>query len=314
MMKKLIVFLLLITLVNQALAQDSPFGFLRIAYGGRTAALGGSTEALNGTPDMLFTNPASIFTCDSNSIHITFIKHVIDINSGVGAYILPIDEKYGKFAISTGFTSYGSFNYADNSGNLSGNTFTANDFSLGFTYANNFEENFTYGITSKFIYTGIEEMSTSALLFDAGLQYSFADERTNIGLSILHAGFQLTKLNDVDDDIPLDVRIGVNHRLKGLPLLLNIGFHHLADSTDSFSDKLKFFSIGGEFSFGQYLKIRLGYDNQIRSLTKNESDKGLNGLSAGIGLKTQRISFDYGVNQYGAGAMLHRLSLNLSVF
>lgn len=295
-----------------ALSIDTPFNFLRYQSNARTSGLSASTVALKNDPSALFINPALISTVEEKTLQVTFLKHVLDINSGGAAYIHH-DKEYGSFAASIGFTSYGSFDYADKLGNRNGQTFGAGNFALGLSYSNKLDTGLYYGVTVKYIYAGIEDASSSALAFDAGLLYSLPDERTNLGFSVLHAGTQLSKISNQSESLPLDVRIGFNHRLRGLPLLFNFSFHHLADESDSFFSKFKNFNLGGELYLGNYIQIRLGYDNQVRSMTDAEANKGLTGFSGGVGITTDDFNFDYGLTSYGSSANLHRFSVSLNI-
>lgn len=293
-------------------AVDTPFNFLRYVASARAAGLSGAFMTITDDPTAVFFNPATISTVENRQASATFLKHVLDINSGNINYVHSL-EGTGTLAANIGFTSYGSFDYADNLGNRNRGTFGANDLSMGITYSDELDTNFYYGVTLKYIFVGIEQVSTSALALDAGLLYRLKDGRTNLGVSILHAGTQLTKISDQSESLPLDLRIGVNHRLRGLPLLFNFAFHHLADDTDKFFDKFKSFTIGGEFYFGEVLQVRLGYDNQIRTLTAPDSDRGLTGFSGGLGLIFDDFNFDYGFSRYGSNANLHRFSVSLNV-
>lgn len=298
--------------ISNSYAVDTPFNFLRYVSSARAAALSGAFSTVTDDPTAVYFNPASISTVEDRQASITFLKHVLDINSGNINYVHDL-EGTGKVAANIGFTSYGSFDYADKLGNRDGRTFGANDLSFGLTYSNELDSNFYYGVTLKYIYAGIEQVSTSALAVDAGLLYQLKDGRTNIGLSVLNAGTQLSKISNQSESLPLDVRIGVNHRLRGLPLLFNFAFHHLADNTDNFFDKFKSFTLGGEFYFGKVFQLRLGYDNQIRTLTSSEIDKGLTGFSGGVGLVFDDYNFDYGFSRYGSSSNLHRFSISMNI-
>jgi len=306
----LILVLILIT-YNFSFAIDSPFNFLRYQSNARNAALGGSVIALENDAAAFLFNPSLISKVEDKQMQVTFLKHVLDINSGNVSYIN--QNEYGSFAAAVGFTTYGSFDYADKIGNRTGTTFTASDLTFGITYANKLDTNLYYGITAKYIYAGIEKVSTSALAFDVGLIYNLADGRTNFAVSILHAGTQLTKISNQSEPLPLDVRIGFNHRLRGLPLLFNFSFHHLADETSSFFARFKSFNIGGEFYISDNINLRLGYDNNVRNLTDAEVNKGLTGFSGGAGFNLDDFLIDYGFSRYGSSANLHRFSISFNI-
>ena len=73
------------------------------------------------------------------------------------------------------------------------------------------------------------------------------------------------------------------------------------------------FSIGGELTLSKVIDVRVGYDNQIRNFASADDNKGLSGLSGGVGLKFSDINFDYGYAEYGASIGLHRFTLGIDI-
>jgi hypothetical protein len=310
--KKILALIILIVSTSVAFSNTtSPFQFLRYNGSARSAALAGCMVSMAGDPNGLFYNPATIATVDSKKFSVTFLKHVLDINSGNVSYIRDF-EGLGTFAGSVIYTNYGTFDAADQFGNING-TFGANDLAFQGTYADELDENLYWGATLKLLYINIENESSFGFAVDAGLLYLLPDGRTNIGASVLHVGSQIVAYNDIYEGLPLDIRLGVNHRLEGLPLLVNFSFHHLADQTDEFFDKFANFAIAGELYLGENIQVRLGYDNQVRSNTTPSTDRGFSGLSAGAGYRSESFDIDYGLAQYGSSAILHRFSLRLDM-
>lgn len=303
--------ILLLNCGNLLSTSTTSYNFLRFNSSARATALAGAFVAMTDDASAVFFNPASISTVQEKKLSLTFFKHVSDINSGQTSYIHEF-EKAGIFAASVSYTNYGSFDKADINGNKDG-TFSANDLAMGVTYSNKIDTNLYYGVTMKFVFSTIESYNSSALAFDVGLIYSIPKASINIGASILHSGFQLSKFAGISESLPLDVRVGINHRLKGLPLLINFSLNHLADNEDSFFNRLLNFSIGGEFYFGKYFQARIGYDNQVRRLTSPEGSKELSGFCGGVGLKLKDFNIDYGLANVGISAILHRFSLNLNL-
>lgn len=311
-MKKTI-FVVLILAVSSMMADDTPYNFIRFNSTARAAALSNAVVSIEGDASFLLFNPALLQTSEDKTLYTTFSKHVLDINSGNVIYkINQFDMDGGALAAQISFNSYGSFDYLDDNGKIYGNGFSGSDLSAGVTYSNELDSNWYYGVTGKLIYLSLEEQSSSAIAFDAGMFYKY-NERTNFGFSILHVGTELSSLYGQSAKLPVDVRIGANHRLKGLPLLVNISFHHLADEVDSFFDRFKNFAIGGELYLSKVINLRVGYDNQIRNFASSDENKGLSGLSGGIGLKFKDLDFDYGYAEYGASIGLHRFSLALDI-
>lgn len=299
--------LVFISFGSTLLSKESPFNFLRFAGSARSGALAGAFVSMDDDPSAVFFNPSSIATNSSKDFSFTFFKHVLDVNSGSITYT-QLFRDIGSFAGSIQFTNYGSFDRSDSQGQLQG-TYTANDLAFGLSYANILDTNLFYGGTIKLISSTIDKYSSFAIAFDVGLLYRIPDKRTNIGFSILNFGTQLSTFDGTRENLPLDVRIGINHRLRGLPLLFNFSFNSLNDYTTKFFDRFLKFSLGGEFYFGDYVNLRLGYDNNIRKYSTSTKDKGFSGFNFGLGIKLKEINFDYGFSQVGNSASFHRFSI-----
>jgi hypothetical protein len=292
-------------------ATSSPYGFLGEAKSARAAALSGAFVSFENDASALFYNPATLYTVEDKPLRATFLKNVLDINSGNIVYVQKT-ENYGTLAYSTNFNSFGSFEYADENGDRTGGEFSGGDFSFGFSLSDELDENIFYGLTTKFIYVGLEGKYTTALAVDGGLFLRWSD-RTNFGFSILNAGTVMKEFDVDGSGLPLDVRFGFNHAMKGLPILANFSFHHLNEEVTDFFDRFANISIGLEINFGKYIDGRLGYDNQIRRKISPEFGGGLGGFSIGLGGEFESFSLDYGLNQYGSAAFLHRLSFALNI-
>lgn len=313
MRRKFIIIIIFAIFGSAGAKSENTFNFLRMTGNARSSALAGSFICVEDDLNAVLFNPATLWTVEDRNFTFTFLKHALDINSGNTSYKLPVNWLNGKFATSASFTNYGSFDYADKDGIKDGGTFSANDVNLAGYYSNKIDTNFFYGVGLKFIYSGIENYSSSAVALDLGILYKLADNRTNIGVSLLNTGFQLSSYAGSSESLPIDLRVGFNHHLKGLPLLFNFNFHHLADDVDNFGERFKNLSVGGEFYIGENVDLRVGYDNQIRNVLTNNTDKGLSGFSAGLGIKTKYIDIDYGFSQYSSAVNLHRFSVSLNL-
>lgn len=296
----------------------SPYQFFRTSSNARAAALAGAYTATQNDPAALFFNPASVYTNSDRDLSFTFLKNVMDVNSGNAAIVLE-DNTFedGKLAFSLHYTNYGTFEYMNSDGSNGNGTFGANNFFAGVTYSNALDSNFSYGVSTKIAYFSLEKSSSTLLAFDAGLLYKLKGGRTTLGLSLLNVGTELSKLGDMKESLPTDLRFGASFLPKGLPLQLNVSLNRLADPDRSFSQRLRAFSIGGEIYLGKVLNVRLGYDNDIRNSPNISSElvnfnKGMSGFSAGAGIKLTNYNLDYAMNIYGSSATLHRFSLSMN--
>lgn len=290
----------------------SLYRFLRNDASARASAMAGVFVAMPEDPSSVFYNPATVMTVQNSSLGTTFLKHVLDINSGFVSYTDTLNEfgNGGKYTVGVNYVNYGSFDERDSDGEVRG-TFGGYDIALQASYANALDEKIYYGVSVKFVNNSLEEVGSSAVAFDVGLLARFNGDSTNVGISVLHAGTQLSKLDGISESLPVDVRIGVNHRLRGLPLLVNLSLSRLSDEAEDFFNRLENFAVAGELYLSKALQVRLGYDNQRRRELAPSSQKKLSGFSAGLGINVKNAKVDYGISSFGIAGAQHRFTVNL---
>jgi hypothetical protein len=289
---------------------NTTYAFLRNEVGARAAALAGSFITVTGDPNSLFYNPAGLATLDASRGSIGFFKHLLDINSGYLSYSRQF-EGIGSVGAGVIYTNYGSFTETDESGNERG-TFNAGDFAFVAGYANQFQDDFYWGANLKFIYSSIAGYRSTGIAVDAGLLYVIPESRASLGVSVRNAGTQLSKYLSTSERLPLDVSIGGSIIPRGLPLLLNVNLHRLADDAPTFIDRLRAFSIGGEFTLSKVLQLRVGFDNALRRDLKVGTSSGLAGFAAGLGISIGQYKIDYAISMLGQIGNFHRISIATS--
>jgi len=309
--------LLSLTLVAKALYSqietNAPYLSVNAFTDARSASLANAVVTSEDDIFAIFINPATLFTNESRNIGATFQKNIGDINSGNIVYVNDQITAGGIWAFTGNYVDFGTFQRADINGVRNGGTFGGSNINLGVSYANELDSNFYYGLTVRYLFAGLENQSSSAMVIDAGLVYEFSDGRSNIGMSLLHAGSVLSTFDGSDFSITPDFRLGFSHRLQGMPLLFNIAIHHLANDYDSFFERFGNVAVGGEFSLGESVKLRGGYDFYTRSNLTPESQGALSGLSFGLGLIFSSMDINLSLNQYGSDALIYRISLNTSI-
>ncbi len=287
---------------------NTVYDFLRIDAGARAAALAGSFVSGTNDPNIIFYNPAGLSTLDTPRGTVGFFKHVLDINAGNLAYGQEIPD-VGYVGAGITFMNYGSFVETDNAGNELG-TFTVSDMAVLLSYANFFEENFSYGATFKFIYSSIAGFKSTGVAGDVGILYTLPESRITLGASVRNIGSQLSTYGSTKENLPLDVTIGGSVIPRGIPLLLNVNFHRLNDDMPNFGDRFRAFSIGGEFTLSKVLQLRVGFDNTQRKDLKIGTASGLAGFSLGLGINAGNYKVDYALSSLGQIGTLHRISIS----
>lgn len=309
-MKKYLVVVFILTISSSAFSQ-STYKFLNLDTSPRAAAVAGSYVANNDDPNVIFYNPSGMNLLSGSPISFSFLNHLMDINSASLVYSRELEE-IGRFSAAVKYINYGDFTKAAENGLKTGN-FGASDIAFIVGYANRLDENFYYGANVKFIYSGIEEYSSSAYAFDLGLHYNIPDERWSFGFSILNLGSQINSYFDYKEELPLDIRLGFSKQLENLPFRLFWSFNKLNETQDNFLARFKNITAGGEFRLGQSLKLRLGYDNEKRKEMKLGSTAGLAGFSLGFGFNVSSYTIDYSFSSMGDIGALHRFGVSTSL-
>jgi hypothetical protein len=293
-----------------AAGTTTAFSFLRNDVSARAAALAGSFTTVTEDPNTIFYNPAGLATISDQRGSIGFFKQLLDINSGCASYTTDIDD-IGRFGVGIVYTNYGSFTETDAVGNAMG-TFSANDLALSIGYATSLENNVYIGGAVKFIYSGIATYTSTALAADAGILYTIPEAHVAFGASVRNVGAQLSTYSGIREQLPLDLTVGGSVIPKGLPLLLNIGFHRLTDDASTFGERFRFFTVGGEFTLSRVLRFRVGFDNAKRKDFKIGSSADLAGFSTGLGILVAGYTIDYALSSLGKAGSLHRISVSTS--
>jgi hypothetical protein len=265
-------------------------------------------------------NPATLSTIDTTQASFTFFKHLLDINSGF-AHLATEWEGVGNIGVEVNYTNFGSFDRTSKIGQTQGE-FSAGDLAIAVGWASELGEGFRAGLAGKMIFSSIESFSSSALALDGGLLYVDTASRLNIGLSILNLGSQLSSYGAENEDLPLDLKIGVSHELRGLPLLIAVNLNRLLDDPKDaasdpeavkFIDRFLSFSVGGEFRISKPIRLRLGWDNRVRQDVPTGRSPGLAGLSAGLGVLVDDYRFDYALNSLSTLGLIHRVTINVKL-
>jgi len=304
-----VVIALLTHLSSEAREGDKTYSFLRLDHSARAAALGGSFVSMTDDAAILFYNPAGLGTLTSRQVSFGYLKHVLDINAGHVAYGQEFRD-WGWIGAGVIYINYGSFTQTDVVGNKLG-TFRANELAGLLGYSGTLYQKLHYGVTLKLVYSSIADARSLAIAGDVGMLYDIPSQQIAIGASLLNLGRQVNAYQTTREDLPLELKVGVSKRLEHLPLLLNLNFHRLNESTEDFATRFRAFSVGGEFTVTQAVQLRFGYNNEQRRDLKIGTSAGLAGLSFGGGFTSGRYRFDYAYSSLGKIGELHRISLGV---
>jgi hypothetical protein len=167
--------------------------FLKIPAGPRAAALGGAFTSSGDDASALFWNPAGSVNVKGSALIASHEEWWAGTRLNHAAFVQSFGE-IGSFGLS--FTSMNMDKLAvtteaDPEG-TAGLTFDAQDLMIGVTYARQLTDDFSVGITAKYIHQRIWNESASGLAVDIGTLYHIGFRDLKLGMSVTNFGGDLT--------------------------------------------------------------------------------------------------------------------------
>ncbi len=320
-MKKLILLyiILFMGVVNaQSKVGSTAAPFLNIAIGAKAVSMGGAFVATANDVSSLYWNPAGAAQMMQSGAMFTHSSWFADIKYNWAGAVLDLGAM-GTAGLSVTVLDYGDMEVttlAEQDG--TGQSFTAQDVSLGVTYAYNLTDKFALGGTAKFVNQEIWNSSASTVAFDLGVLFLSDIYGLRIGASISNFGGDMTLdgkdlfvQHDIDEQIE-----GNNDQILAelrtdeypLPLLFRIGLamdvididgHRITIGADALhpNDNDESLNVGAEYLIYDLISLRGGY----KSLFLDNSEEG---LTLGVGLQYSLgpglgIYVDYAYQDFG---------------
>lgn len=299
--------------------------FLKIPVGARASAMAGAYIAHAQDATALFWNPAGIVNVRSNDLavshtewwaslalnHAAFVHSIQDFGSlGVSVSVLTMD----KMEVTTELQPEGT-----------GEFFDAQDLMFGVSYARRLTDDFSVGLTAKYVQQRIWNESASGFAFDVGTQYrigfrdlTIAMSMTNFGGDMKYSGRDLRVTYDRNSQITYN-RLSPSELLTEeypLPLHFQVGLSMTAFSTEEVSmlvavdvthpnDNSEHVNVGAEIQAFEraYLRggYRFGYDIERATFGA--------GVVAPLG--DLMLRFDYAYATYNLLPNISRFSLGV---
>jgi hypothetical protein len=304
--------------------------FLTITPDSRSGALGDAGVALSPDVNANFWNPSKLaFIEDNNEISLSYspwLRNLVpDITLSYLSFAHKIDDR-NSIGASLRYFDIGTVALTDGSGNSLGN-FTPSEFSVDGSFARKFGDDFSLGLTLRYIHSNLANGSASspeqgvkagnAIAADISYYYkketqqfgddalfSFGADVSNIGSKISYSvdgpSYYLpTNLKvgaadtwNLDDYSKLTFTLDLNKLL--VPTSPNADVSVPAGIFQSFSDspvseefKEIYYSTGLEYWYNNVFALRAGYYYQ------NPATGGRQYLTLGIGLHYQEYAFDF---------------------
>ena len=299
------------------------FDFLNLPTNARTAALGSNTPSLSDHDvNMVLSNPAALNVDMDKHLSANVNPYFAGIINSSVVYADSISN-IGRLYGAVQYLNYGKFDETDPLGNKIG-SFTAADYAVSVGYARKLGP-FSLGGAFRFVGSGIGGANALGMGIDMGSVYTHPENDMNVGLVVRNLGFGLSSYNNGERaNMPLNVQLGMNYKLKHMPLRFLVAAHtiNIADAqyadpnspVTRFSSRgaqrgdskvlseqiMRHFSFGGEFVFSKNFFLRLGYNHQRRKEMRAETNTAWAGFSTGCMIRVKTFEFGFTRSAYHA--------------
>jgi len=333
----IIYFMLAVFAGNAQIGGESTYQFLELTNSARVAALGGMQVALTDSSDLNlpFHNPALLHRGMNKNLLVNYINYFADINYGYASYARHFEE-IGNFALGMHYINYGDFKEAKETGEVTGNYFTAAEYSLNMIYSNHYKR-LSYGANLKPIFSVFESYRSFGIAADLGVTFSSKDSLTHVAMVARNIGGQITTYyqDGSREPVPFDLQAGISSRLKYAPVVLSLTLHHLNHWDLSYVDEeetslenlyerkesfgkqfMRHVVLGVEILPSDNFTLRAGYNYQRRQELKFDERLSTVGFSLGFGVKIKRFRFDFATSRFhlAGSSNLFSLAINLNNF
>ena len=267
--------------------------FLKIDAGARAAALGGAFSAIADDASSVFYNPAGPGFMTNDDIMLSHNEWIAGLKNEHFAYVHPQSARLTFFTglnllISPAMDKY------DISGVKTG-SFFAGDGALSAGAAWAFTDSFCGGLAAKGVYQQADKEKACAYAADLGFVKKY--EYLKLGLAVQNLGTPL-KLYKESFDLPLTFRGGAAYRLNDM-------FWLAADAVQTGG--------GLVFAGGAEGELVVTPTETVFARAGYKSGRSRNagaGISAGVGLKSGELRFDYAFAPFGDLGDSHRLTVS----
>jgi opacity protein-like surface antigen len=302
--------------------------FLEIGVNARAEGMGGAYTAMKGEADMIYWNPAGLAFVDGVTGSFSNTQWLASTTFNFAAFSVPLPVI--KSVVSASFTTLGvpEQEVRDFGGLRTGELWDARDFAVNISIASRLTNNFSFGLTGKYINQRIWSETATGAAFDFGVTFITPINGLTMGSSISNFGGDMSidgknlfdtidpdpanegvtnipvKLETDEFPLPQIFRFGLSYEYEKefFSSVASVDLMHPTGSTENMN-------LGLEMGFRQIIFVRVGYQNLF------ERDQ-INGLTLGTGIQyklnhMQKIGFDYAYSDWGILGGAHRISMSI---
>ena len=312
------------------------YQFLNLVTSPRQAALGGKTITIyDDDVNQAHFNPATINPEMDNHLALNYGSYFGEVSYGTASYAYTYDRHLQTFQVGINYVNYGKFEGYDENGQAT-SQFTGSETALSFGYSYNVPyTNLFIGASGKLISSTLESYNSIGGAVDLGAIYIDEANDVNWALVIRNIGTQFTTYNGISEKLPLEIMAGVSQELENVPVRWHLTLDNLQQwnisftnpnqaqtsldgsttekKTSVFGNVLRHTVFGVELFPKKSFNLRLGYNFRRAEELQVQDIRNFSGISAGFGLKFNKIKFNYSYSRYtlAGNTSLFGLTINL---
>ena len=335
---------LILLLVTQSNAQVSngTYRALTDANSARVVALGGLPMPVHdGDLQTAVFNPSAISPEMNNQIVLSYVG---DFNIGTNYATAQYSHTFkhlGSFAASVQYYNYGNMQYASESGQTDGSTFSVSDYAVTLGWGRELTDKWSIGANLKYAGLQYETGRSGALGVDVATTYwsysnwAFTLAARNIGRQLYCQEMYLE-----NKWLPFSLDFMASKKLDHLPLTIILGYKDIQHWNKLYDDPLDLdgnydpitgqmkeptlaariltnlgchLIIGGEMALGKNLFLRASYNYETHHNMDVPEARSLVGFSAGFGVKIKAFQIDYALSRNNIVGSPHFLTLRMDL-
>ena len=335
---------LILLLVTQSNAQVSngTYRALTDANSARVVALGGLPLPVHdGDLQTAVFNPSAISPEMNNQIVLSYVG---DFNIGTNYATAQYSHTFkhlGSFAASVQYYNYGNMQYASESGQTDGSTFSVSDYAVTLGWGRELTDKWSIGANLKYAGLQYETGRSGALGVDVATTYwsysnwAFTLAARNIGRQLYCQEMYLE-----NKWLPFSLDFMASKKLDHLPLTIILGYKDIQHWNKLYDDPLDLdgnydpitgqmkeptlaariltnlgchLIIGGEMALGKNLFLRASYNYETHHNMDVPEARTLVGFSAGFGVKIKAFQIDYALSRNNIVGSPHFLTLRMDL-
>lgn len=302
----------------------SSYQFLKIGGDARGAAMSEAVIAVTNDASAIFWNPAGLANSTSDQVIVSHAEWLVDVQHEFAAasYHLDPGNIIGLSFIALHTDPMKITTEYQPGGN--GKYFNYSDIAVGGTFARKMTDQFSFGVTVKYVRETIAELHTDAFMIDLGTFYymglgssRFSVVVSNFGNNVSPKG---TVLNGKGEEVttfqdfspPTMFRLGYAFEPwqdEDNRLTAAVQLNHPNDNAENVR-------VGVEYEYGNLFSLRCGVKRTIGEPILSQSTSSAEDVSFGGGVKLPLgfsvVNVDYAFTNFNVLGAVHRITIGMT--